>query len=58
MPAVINPEKCNGCQLCIPVCPIGCITGRPGTKPQVTQKGCIRCGACKAVCESGAIAIR
>ena len=70
--AAIDYEKCVGCGTCVERCPkhiiklipydsahwVGCMSHDKGA---VTRKycdiGCIACGLCKKVCESGAIDI-
>ncbi len=44
--AIIDPEKCVSCDLCIPVCPTDAIPA----KLEVITVLCIGCGHCSAVC--------
>ena len=53
MPIKIIPEKCNGCQLCIPACPYAAI-GMEGDKA-VLFESCVHCGICIDSCPLGAI---
>jgi len=46
----INPEKCNGCQQCIDVCPTEAITGAKSETHHIDQYRCIKCKACYEVC--------
>ena len=46
----VNAERCNGCQLCVKLCPAGCyeMDGRKA----VWRYGqyCVECGACQYFC--------
>ncbi len=53
----INPRKCTGCGECLPVCPYGCIDGRPGYIHTVDDFDCTKCGKCAEVCPADAIVI-
>jgi len=57
-----DKNKCNGCAICLDVCPTDCISlGVPGIKdphayPEVVnQKACIGCGFCNQECPMDAI---
>jgi len=46
---IINPEKCNGCRICIPYCPGEAMRFSDRLKKvQVSQKKCFECGVCRA----------
>jgi len=56
-----NPEKayvvadlCNGCNVCVPVCPVNAITMDAG-KAKINPFQCIGCGACIPSCPQEAI---
>lgn len=58
--AQIDPDKCTGCALCVPVCPFNAIqmVPAPGKKrgvAVVTEAACEGCGTCAATCNAGAI---
>jgi len=52
----IDRELCNGCGLCITVCPTGTISLADG-KAAVTGGESISCGHCEAVCPQSAIRV-
>ncbi len=49
---VIN-ELCNGCGLCVPVCPVNAISKEE--KAQIDPFTCMGCGACIPICPQDAI---
>jgi ferredoxin len=61
-PAVVDPEKCEGCQQCFQDCPFDAIQMVPGLHPEkhplraAPQADlCVSCGICAASCSSLAI---
>jgi nitroreductase/Pyruvate/2-oxoacid:ferredoxin oxidoreductase delta subunit len=53
---VIDPEKCNGCGLCVKVCPSETISMQDD-KAWVTGDRSIQCGHCVAVCPVDAVRV-
>ena len=51
---IINKERCCGCEACVNVCPMHCITMKEDSEgfryPYVDESKCIKCGACEKVC--------
>ncbi|MFW6123211.1 MAG: NADH-ubiquinone oxidoreductase-F iron-sulfur binding region domain-containing protein [Thermodesulfobacteriota bacterium] len=53
----IDPERCDGCGLCVRHCPQECITGKKKKVHTIETVSCIRCGACQDVCPVGAVLV-
>ena len=53
---LIDEELCNGCGLCVKVCPKETITMK-GKKAVVTGDESLNCGHCSAVCPTGAVRV-
>ncbi len=51
----INPEKCNGCGLCLKVCESGAISGEKKKVHKIDQSKCVKCGRCITVCRQEAV---
>jgi NAD-dependent dihydropyrimidine dehydrogenase PreA subunit len=56
VPAVVDPEACNGCGRCREVCAYGAV--RVDGKARVQPEACIGCGLCVSVCPVVAIGQR
>lgn len=54
----LDQGKCNGCGLCIEVCPQQVFTLN-GKRSSITDRdACLECGACARNCAPGAISVR
>jgi len=57
----IDLDACDGCKLCTLVCPANVLeiykeNGRKKARVKESQRGCISCNNCRAICATGAIA--
>jgi NAD-dependent dihydropyrimidine dehydrogenase PreA subunit len=54
----LDTEKCNGCGMCVNVCPHAVLSIQ-GRRAAITDKGaCMECGACAINCPVNAIKVR
>jgi Pyruvate/2-oxoacid:ferredoxin oxidoreductase delta subunit len=53
--AVVNPDECIACGLCIDRCPVDAIANDQDDKALVERPKCIGCGVCVIGCASNAI---
>jgi len=54
---VYNAELCNGCAMCVAVCPHA-VFAMNGRKARLVQpQACMECGACQVNCVTGAIRV-
>ncbi len=56
MAAVVDKEKCSGCETCKGECPVEAIKMVDG-KAEVDASICIECGACTGACPCEAISL-
>ncbi|NLF18245.1 MAG: 4Fe-4S binding protein [Lentisphaerae bacterium] len=55
MAAVVDAEKCTGCETCVGECPVETITMKDGKA--VIGDDCVDCGACVDACPVEAITL-
>ena len=56
MAAVVDKDKCAGCETCVGECPVEAIKMVDG-KADVDGDKCIECGACTSACPCEAISL-
>ncbi len=54
----IDPEKCNGCMVCLRNCTSGAIEGARKEPHIIHDELCTRCGVCYSLCKFDAITVR
>lgn len=54
----LDPSKCNGCRMCIEVCPHEVFEIEDKRAVIVDRDACMECGACSLNCEPGAITVQ
>ena len=52
-----EPGLCNGCRMCVEVCPHGVFAMDSRLARLVDGDGCMECGACQLNCPTGAIVV-
>jgi heterodisulfide reductase subunit A len=55
--AFVIADLCDGCEACVPICPVNAITMQGG-KAKIDPFQCNGCGACLPICPKGAIDFR
>ena len=53
-----NKERCQGCGLCVQVCPHAVFTMNGAKAELIDKDACMECGACRRNCPHGAIRVR
>ena len=53
----LDVGRCNGCGLCVAVCPRAVFALADGRAALLDRGACIECGACALNCVSGAISV-
>ncbi len=53
----IDPDKCNGCGVCIHGCVHGAITGKKKQVHVIDAQLCQKCGICRSDCKFDAIQV-
>jgi len=53
----IDPQCCNGCALCVRVCPTGALGMVAGQAHLVDPSACIWCSRCEHLCPTDAIGL-
>lgn len=53
----IDPERCNGCGVCLQACPHEAITGKKKETHLIDTQLCQKCGICRSECKFDAIQV-
>ena len=54
----LDESKCNGCGMCMTVCPHGVFEMADGNARFVDRDACMECGACQRNCPEAAIEVQ
>ncbi|MDI7277640.1 MAG: mercury methylation ferredoxin HgcB [Anaerolineae bacterium] len=52
-----EPDRCNGCGMCVDVCPHGVFARDTKVAELARPEACMECGACQRNCPAGAITV-
>jgi len=58
MSVEINTEQCNGCGICVEICPLDCLRMDENEKAFMKYDECWYCGSCTLECSMDAIILR
>jgi formate hydrogenlyase subunit 6/NADH:ubiquinone oxidoreductase subunit I len=48
-------HECIGCSVCMRVCPVDAIVGKPKARHRILAEYCIDCGACGRICPHASV---
>jgi NAD-dependent dihydropyrimidine dehydrogenase PreA subunit len=54
----LNVEKCNGCRMCLNVCPHAVFAMQNKRAMIIDRDACMECGACSKNCPESAITVK
>jgi NAD-dependent dihydropyrimidine dehydrogenase PreA subunit len=54
---VLDGTRCDGCGVCVVVCPTGCLEATQSVVWLPRPADCVACGACELVCPVQAITV-
>jgi NAD-dependent dihydropyrimidine dehydrogenase PreA subunit len=54
---MIEAKRCNGCGVCVEMCPTGTLAVVDGLATLVRPEGCIYCADCETHCPEAAISL-
>ena len=54
----LDQTKCNGCRICMTVCPHPVFAASKGAVEIIEPDACIECGACVINCPEGALNVQ
>ena len=54
----LNDQECNGCGMCLNVCPHAVFSSANGHPRIVNRDACMECGACAGNCPTGALSVQ
>jgi len=54
----IDMEQCNGCGICVEICPLDCLRMDENEKAFLKYDECWYCGSCTLECPKDAIILR